>query len=744
MSDFNSTYRILSEYQYKKWGDSRKHVTSPYQSLDLLKHNHPGISESTRLLAKASEIRYGDQIFAFSGIYAESNFFSFFDFELKEGSLSALQNPNSIVLGEELTEKLFPNTDPLGKQVDLKDLGSFLVTGVVKSLDSRTHLEFDALLSFSSFDQLPNAADLKNDWIAGSKQFHNYFKVDPLHLSDIQSSLDGFISLLPVENQSGYAFTIQALSENSLGELMGNRLGFVTPLFVALFLAVLALVLILSATFNYMGLAIALGLRRAKEVGIRKIVGAAKRQIFIQFLVEAQVTVLISWVFSLALLGFLIPEFNELKILRDIDGKITLDLWENFYVYFVFFVFAIVIGFVAGGYPAWYVGKMSFSKALGREASKSNKPTFVLRKSLTFIQYTTSVIFIISAIVLYRQSTHFIRMDYGFDTTNLINVPLKDIPYESFKTELLREPQIEGVSLTSNMPGLEFMDKKEIYTPGSTEPVDMSTFAANEDFLENFKLDVLDGRNFNSEIQSDRNAVLINALALEAMGFDINEPGATLKITQDGDPLRVIGVIEDFKYDLLFRESGPLILTYAAEGPRFVNIRYSDWDEKTAAITIEGVWREFDKLHPFDYKYYEYQLYDMYDEFMDITRIVGLVALLAILIACLGQFGMVLHHVQLKLKEVGIRKALGATHGQLNYLLAKNFLLLIIFSVLVGTPLAWWINDLWTGGIPYGVEMNLSSVIIGLALVFSLALASIVSLTWRTANSNPVDSLRYE
>ena len=744
MADAENTFKILSEFQYKKWGDTRKHATSPYSTLDLLASNHPEMGQTSRLVKMASEIRFEDRIFSFQGLYAEANFFSFFSYPLQEGNEQALSNPNAIVLGEELAAKLFQNEDPIGKQVELGDWGSFLVTGLVNELNTRTHLEFEALISFSSYDQRHDAADLKSDWIAGTQHFHNYFKAEESELNAIQKSLDGFVQLLPPEHQNSYSFSYQALSEASLGEIVANRIGFVTPHFVAWFLAILALIVMFSASFNYVGLTIALGLKRAKEVGVRKIVGAAKKQVFFQFLVEAQVTSLLSLILSLALLGFLVPSFNELKVLRDIDGQIQLNPWDNYQVYSLFFIFAVLIGLVAGGYPAFYVSRMSYGKALGKNQAKGRSPQFKLRKGLILIQYTTSVIFIISAIIMYRQSYHFFHMDYGFDRNNLINVPLKEIPYESFKSELLRDPHVEGVSMTSEMPGLRFMEKREVFVPGVAEPFEISSFAVNEDFLQNFKIRLVQGRNFDSDLQTDEQAVLANSLALDALGFNLDDPEASLQFQRNGINHRVIGVVEEFKYDILWRESGPLVLTYANHGPRFVNIRFRDWDEKTAATAIEDVWRSFDKLRPFEYSYYEFQLSDMYDEFTDIANIISFVAVLAVLIASLGQFGMVLHHVQLKTKEVGIRKTLGANLQQLTVLLSKGFFWIIAIAILAGVPFAWYLNNLWMRKISYSIDFSWWTVALGILLVFTMAVVSILSLTWKTANTNPVESLRYE
>ncbi len=743
MPDQENAYRVLTGIYDKERDAVRHYATSPYETTERLELNHPEILETTRLIQENNEIRFGDRIFDFKGLYAESNFLNFFNFDLVDSKAGALVNPNSVVLRKELGEKLFLDENPIGKQIEIKGLGSFLVTGVIDELIGRSHIEFDVIISFSSFNQRDDAINLQKDWIEGANRFRNYIKAKSDDLPAIERTLSDFVKLLPPENQADYSFGIQSLADVSMGEPVRNEIGFVTPFFVPWFLGILAAIVMLSATFNYVGLAIALAIKRAKEVGIRKIVGATKRQVFIQFLVEAQVTVLFSWVLSLALLSFLIPAYNDLKVLRDINGDIRIDMMANFHIYLIFLVFAIFIGFIAGGYPAWYVGKMSFSKALGRKES-SARSSFLIRKSLIFLQYTSSIVFIVTAIVLQRQATHFFQMDYGFDQSNLINVPLKDMPYDAFKSELMRDSKISGVSVTNIFPGLDIAPKIDVYKQGGLEPVAMSKFSVNEDFLKNFGIELIEGRNFDSVIKSDSLGLLINAQAAGVLKIEPSSPNALIRLSKDGPSQRVIGVIDDFKYNLLFRDSGPLILTYANEGSRFVNIRYKELDEAEAALSIEGIWRQFDKLHPFEYTHFEFELNDMYNEFLDITRIVGVVSALAILIACLGQFGMILHHVQLKVKEVGIRKTLGANLRQLIYLLSRGYLTLIVLSAIIGTPIAWWINQEWTNRVAYSVTVNWWTLVLGLILVFGLAIISIVGLTWKTANNNPVDSLRYE
>ncbi len=731
---YETTYRVLStEFNDRKDRDDRL-ATSPYDISDRLKGNFDHIESTSRFKNIGSEVRLQSKVINFSGLYAEPNFFGFFGFELQSGNAStALQNPGSIVISKELSVKVFGDKDPIGQLIQIGEMGSFQVTGVSKPLSGRSHIEFDALISMSSHDP-------QMIW-SGEDRYYNYFRTAQNDVVAIEKFLASLRPLFPDDLQAERGFKVQKLSDVNFGTIVRYEIGFVTPNFVFWFLAILAAVIMLSACFNYIGLSIAQSLKRAKEIGIRKIMGAGKKSVIFQFLIEAQVTVLVSWVIAIGLLMVVLPIFNDLKVLRDIKGQIDISVWSNAFILLYFLGFAMFIGLIAGGYPSWYVGKVAFQQALRKGGKKA--PGVVLRKSLVLIQYIASVVFIITAIVVSRQSTHFFEMEYGFEKEHLASIEIKDAPYEALRNELLKQSNITSVSLSSSLPALEVVPRTGVRLTENSEVRQVSTFSVNEDFLNNFDISLMLGDNFRKGHNPDQKIAMINAAMAQKLDLTA-EHQLPMTLKTEGDPIKIIGVVEDFKYQFLFIESGPLLLTYAPDEFQYLNIKYANLKNHEAEKIIEASWREFDKIHPFEISHYDYEIDDIYAEFEDIAKIVGLIASLAIIIACIGQFGMILHHVELKTKEVGVRKVLGSGVTQLVVLLSRSFYGLIGISLLLGGPVAWFMNRAWTSNLGYAVNVDWTIMTLGIVLVVVLASISILWLTVKTANTNPVKTLRYE
>lgn len=729
---YDTTYRVLTTNNERD--QERKLATTPYDMTDRLKGNFDAIQSTCRYKSADSEIRLSTKTIGFSGLYAEPNFFSFFGFELQSGNpATALEQPGSIVLSQELSTKLFGDQDPTGQIIEIGDMGAFKISGITQPLKGRSHLLFDALISMSSE---------KPDKIWSDRNaYYSYFRMNQADVPLINGYLSTLRPLQPEDIQATHGFKVQKLSDINFGPPVRYEIGYVTPGIVLWFLVILAAVIMLSACFNYIGLSIAQSLKRAKEIGIRKVMGAGKKTVIFQFLIEAQVTVLVSWCLAIVLLTFLLPIFNDLKVLRDIQGQIDMSLWSNASVLLYFLGFAVFIGLIAGGYPSWYVGKVAFQQALKKSGKKA--PGIMLRKSLVLIQYMASVIFIVTAIVVSRQSTHFFEMEYGFKKDQLASIEIKDAPYEALRSELLKQSNISSVSLSSSLPALEVVPRIEVQLTENEQPKQVSKFAVNEDFLDNFNISLVMGENFRSGQNKAQRKAMINEAMAETLDISAeHQLPITLK-TEEG-PIKVVGVVADFKYQFLFIESGPLLLSYEPEAFEYLNIQYNNMDRRQAAELIETTWNVFDQVHPFEIYHYQYEIDDIYAEFEDIAKIVSLVAALAIIIACIGQFGMILHHVELKTKEVGIRKVLGSGVTQMVILLSRNFYGLIGIALILGGPAAWFLNRAWTSKLGYHIDVDWQIMTFGIVLVMLLSSLSILWLTVKAANSNPVRTLRYE
>ena len=749
-------YRITTEYDDEAKGRIVSSASTPYELGQLIEFNLDQTDEISQLMRSGGNVKFGDNVFNYNGLFVSPNFLSFFDFELLDGDNDALSNINSVVLSKELAEKLFSEEDPIGQIVTIDGDGTFSVTGIIDKDSRKSHLDFDLLLSSQIYLDNPANKIFLTSWEVGYKHFYNYVRLEEgIASSTLSNYLATIDSKFSEETADLYRFDLQRLDKINLGRLVRNELSTTTPDFVMYFFIVLGTVLMLSASFNYMNLSIARGLKRAKEVGVRKVIGAGKRQIVFQFLIEAQLIMFCSLVVAYLLLQLLVPIFNELKILRDINGAITMNFNTNLEVYLVFIAFSVIVGLLAGLYPALYLSSFKSLKVLKGTGNAGKSPSFVLRKILVFFQYAFSVIFIITTIILYQQAQIYANVNYGFSHQNVINVPMsRDVPYETFRSELLQRSEIAGVSAVSNLPIISFFEDILVVNKINSEVEIRSSLLSVDPYaIENLNLELIAGRNYMPNVKSDEiDMLIINEKALDAYGFISPEEALdqTIEVIHESDTSRmtakgrIIGVVKDFNYKYVFLESGPLVMNYNPEKLRSINIKTRNVDEARAVEVIEDVWKSFDTIHPLEYETYEYSIADIDDEFEELVQMIGLVSFIAIVIACLGQFSMVVHHVQLKVKEIGIRKVLGSNLSSLMLLLSKDFLIVIFLAVLVATPLAWKINDLWTSKVYSAPELSVFNISLGVIIILAAAFLTIFVMVRKAVNANPVESLKYE
>jgi putative ABC transport system permease protein len=750
-SNANRIYRLLT-HEYDQ-GREREltYATSPFDLKDAL-NGISQVEEVAQIVPLSGTVSVDKKKLSFSGLYASPNFPGFFELTLEgQDNISALRDDRSVILTKELSVKLFGLNDPLGQNVSI-DGKDYIVRSIFDHSSFRSHLTFDLLIPLNNYTRKPQNQLVMKEWEQSTKTFYNYVRLPELHdQTELNSVINSVDNQFPEIRQAHYRFDSQRLDQINLGSVVQNEIGLTVPKFVVYFFMVLGTVLILSASFNYMNMSIALGLKRAREVGIRKTMGAQKGHIITQFLIESYMITVLSFVLSLLVLTMLIPVFNNLKILRDIEGAIQMNYYSNFTVYLSFFFFTIIVGTLSGLYPALHVASFGTIKSLkGGNLSNGKSPSFLFRKMLVFFQYGFSIIFIITTVILYEQVEILVNFDYGFSEKQMINLPKNDLPLDAFRDELLKQTSIESVSSSSNIPMLSTFEVRNIKT--FEKETQASLMFVDPYMIENYGLTLISGRNFNPQLPSDRNQkIILNLKAIKTLGFE--SPDKTIhqviQIEDENDTDRsrdytVIGVLSDFNHDFIFKESGPLIMIYNPDRLTEISIRTASISVAEATRIIEKVWSQFDSSGPFTYQSFEYQISDIYDELKELMIIVGFVAFMAIVIACLGQLSMIAHHVQLKVKEIGIRKVLGAKSLGLMVNLTKGYLLIIGLSILTSAPIAWKINDFWTTKIEVAPEVDFWNFSFGLVIVVGLALTTIATIVYRATNANPIESLNYE
>lgn len=542
----------------------------------------------------------------------------------------------------------------------------------------------------------------------------------------------------------GYEFYLQPLAAITPGPNLSNSMGNGAPEIVLIFMSVLAAVVMLMACFNYTNLMIARSLTRAREIGVRKVMGAQRFQVFTQFVGEATVFAVISLVFSWVLLQALKPAFMQLRLAQSFDINLTED--AGLYLYFL--AFAIGIGLLAGLLPAGYLSAFKPIKVLKDSGGLKVYSRLTFRKALIVTQFSLSIVFIIVVLVVYNQVNYTLSKDYGITEANTINVRLQGVGFEKFANEAAKVPGIVRIGGVSHPLGT-WEDRSSDYKKNFTdEPFGMRDFMVDHNYIDNLGLKFISGTNFDpSQEGGIERHVILNERALPLFGLTdpVSAVGQTL-YTNDSLMLTVIGVVKDFHFRPLSYEIGPLALRYDLDQLSYMSARIVPGEDNAVKAQLEAIWKRVDPVHPFRAKKMEDEIDEAYTRggFSDMLNVIGYVCFLAITLACLGMLGMAMYSAQTRIKEIGIRKVMGAGPWQVVMVLSRSFLVLIAIAIVVGAPIGYMAGGIFLENYVYKIPISFTIMFSGVTIVVLLGAITIASQTWRAAVVNPIKSLRYE
>ncbi len=757
-------YRILSDYQ----GSRQAYATSPFPLAAALKAEYPIVEESTHLdPGIGGDAIYRQRSEDMRGYFADPAFFRVFSFELEKGDkATALTAPNSIVLTSEFAYRLFNDENPLGKTVEFSDRGlpfpqrhdgvgsppvswgSFTITGIIDASKYKSHLKFDALMSIASMETLyaeKKIVDQTSAWEFYWRTY-TYVLLDPAKNSaDLGYALNDLMARkyadIKNEETKGFKLAAQNLGDVQLG-LVGNDTDNRLPLIGYYFLSVLAFVIILSACLNYTNLSIARALTRAKEIGVRKVTGASRSNLLVQFLSESVLTSLLALVMAVMMLLLVKRAFMGLWV----NQYLNFELPSSFTVYMVYVAFALFIGLMAGFFPAVHLSRYQPIKALKHSGASGGK--WGIRKILSVSQFVISLFFITTSILIFNQFRHFQNFDYGFNSRGIVNIELQGTDYRKLRNEIGSVPGISTISASDIIPAAGRSNGTSVRRVNSTEEYTMSyLLEADENFLPNLGVPLIAGRNLLPPGEGSETQVLVNESAVTKLGFRYPADiiGETLE-TKSGTLLEVVGVVKDFRYNLLINkhEIGPLTIRNRSENFMYLNVRLASSDVPNTLAALETKWKAVDPVHPIKYEFYDEQLAGTHEGIFDVVSILGFVSFLAIIIACLGLLGMATYSAERRTKEVGIRKVMGAQEFGIALLLSREFVGLLAISVLIAAPLTYLVSNLWLQKLPNRVDFGVGTVSIAAAILLVLGLITIGSQTLRASKTNPVDSLKME
>ena len=707
----------------------------------------------TKMLLKYEKGEKRKQFYETNGYYIDSTFFQVFSYDFKYGNIqNALTQPNSVILSEEIADKLFGNEDPTGKQLSIgMPYGDFnyTVKGVFKNENIKSHIPAHFFLSMRNGD-VGTWVENQTNW-ATNNIFHTYIKLkagtDPIAFEKkLRPFLDNRAGTdLKVLGVSHHLF-MQPVKDIYLHSDLDNEIapnGNITYLYI---LGSIALFVLIIACINFMNLSTARSGKRAKEVGVRKAIGAEKRSLVLQFIGESVTMSLLALILALILITLLLPAFNNItqKNLQLFDRKDML-VW--------IILLTIATGIVSGLYPAFYLS--SFKSVTVLKGKLINHfSTNVIRKGLVVFQFTISICLVLGAIVIVRQLHYMENQQLGFNKNQQLIIPLQNQDaiknYASLKYELLKNPSVKNVTSGSTYPGITNVEDILFYGEGKTvhDVVDVRLANVENNYIETLGLKIIEGRSFSKEFTADSNSIVINEAALKQLGYDVKSAvGRIVNFDFKGthSTMRIVGVVKNFNYESLYNEVKPFAFNKFFGNPNsyvIANVSVNDY-----TLVLKEIGQSWSKINPgipFDYSFLDQDFARNYEKDKRASSIVSYFTIIAILIACLGLFGLAAFSAEQRTREIGIRKVLGASVPNVTALLSGDFMKLVFIAILIASPLAWFVMNKWLEAFAFKITISWWMFALAGTVAILIALITVSFVAIKAAVANPVKSLRTE
>lgn len=739
----NQIHRVYQKQEGNFYLGTDNYATTPVALAPTLIEDFPEVKHATRMNTQESLLSIDDNHYYEKGIRADVSFFDVFEHPLLQGDRqTALKEKHSIILSETLAKKIFGEINPMGKTLTYQNKTSYTVTGIIEDLPSNSSIKFSYLTSISSSGQY--AHDIKEDqW--GNNDYHTFFSLsDGASPEVLESKFPTLLDSHPETRRNPKIkriYLTQPLADLHLADNLNGDLGLKgNPKYLYLF-SVIALIVLVLACMNYMNLAIARSIKRAREVGLRKVMGAFRKQLIGQFIGESVLIAFLALLLAIGLTLFFVPVFGGW-----LDRPIAFDLFENTYLIPILLLLVISVGILSGSYPAFFMSSLKPAQVLkGKIDGKFS--SMRIQRWLIAIQYATSIVLIVGSLVTYYQFDFIQNKELGYTKEHILTVSVFDRALmshlEDLKAAWATNPNIISVTATAELPtnvtsGTLIHHLHE--TKEEAFPIYRSRM--NYNYLEVFDIELLAGRDFSPEIVSDlEDNYIINESAANALGWTPQE--AIGKQFNAYKTKTVIGVIKDFHMHSMHLEIAPLLLMMEKNYFTYIALKVRGDNLNETILAVEEAVQEFSPF-PFEYKFLDDQFDQLYKADTKLGEMVGVFTFLAIIIASLGLFGLAAYTTSQRVKEIGIRKVLGASVGGIVAILAKDFLKLIVLGFLVAIPIAWYVTNDWLQSFAYRIEITWWMFALpGLAAIL-IALLTISSQSIKAALANPIDCLHDE
>ncbi|PAU95240.1 cell division protein FtsX [Aliifodinibius salipaludis] len=760
-------YRVTQTTETSSKNESG--ATTPFPVGPTLQNDFSGqIEKTVRFFDMQEEVRtilnaQTEESFRVDHFYVvDSTFFDVFSADLVRGNpKTALDEPRSAVITEEQARRFFGDENPIGKQLIFKGVEEFTVTGVMKALPETSHFQVDMLVSFNSLPELYGSREFLERWFWNPCWTYVLLK-DGVAPQELESQFSGFVDKNYADREKGETITLslQSLTDIHLYSNLDQEMEANGSIFYVYLFSVVAVLILVIAGINFMNLSTARSTERAREVGIRRVLGAQRGQLFGQFMGESMLMTGLGFLMALFLVYLSLPWFNKF-----LNIPLGAEVIMNGKVIAGLLILFVIVALLAGLYPALYLsGFKPVSIMHGSKSTQSGAGEKLLRKGLVVFQFTLSVVLIIGTLIVYLQLQHMQDKKMGFDQEQVVVMPITQTliawEFDQFKEKALKSPHITGVTGMSKILGSDRQIFSK-YSPANqpdAPPTNM-TLHVRHDFLETYGIELLAGRSFSRDYPADaENSILINKSMLNQINAQTPRDalGARFYYTTAEDerkPFEVIGVVDDFNYTSIKKEISPLVINLVKEGRptvrniEFATVKLAAGSTQNGIEDLRATWKGVNHIDPFTYFFQDEKLKEIYKSEAQMSSVSGFFTLLCILVACLGLFGLASYTASRRTKEIGIRKTLGASVPNIVALLSKDYLKLIVISNIIAWPVIYYLVVQWLQEFPYRIELgwNLAAIFVTVGIVtIGIGLLTVSYQSLRAALINPVDSIQQE
>ncbi len=711
-------------------------ATAPLVLAEKLQQ-HPDVREVVRIQnGFREEIKRPNGLIPLRGYYVEPNFLKVFTYEITQGNATiALNKPNYAIITQSAALKLFNSTEVIGKTLELEQGGLIEIGAVMKDHPINSHLKFEVLVSYST---LPSGQEsVADQWMYFDLQYLYVLLAENTNEISFQNHLNKISAETYTQLPIKVKFEAMHLSDIVMGPDLRMAIGPKWEASGMIVFAVIAILILLPACFNYTNISIARALKRAKEIGLRKTMGGVKNQIFFQFITETVVITLLSLLGALLIFVLIRTEFQH-----SLASSTSLDFSLTPRMVFFFLLFALATGLIAGIFPALYFGGLNPIQALKSKASNISSGMRI-RKVLTVFQFALSFGFILSLVVFSRQYQYSINFNFGFAKENIVDVQLQGVKPELVKTEFSKLSSVQSVALSSGVMGLNY--SSTWIKDDDKDSIEVGQMFVDQRYLPLFGLTLLAGKNFPEETWQREKFIIVNEEFLKSYNIQTAVEAIGRTFLVEGNDLEIVGVVKNFHFAPLRYPISKFFFRMNPEHYDYAHLKVNTQDAFSLFTQFENHWKNLDVEKKLKADFFEDELNDSYYNYLILLKVIGFLGLMAITISLLGLLGMVVYTAETKVKEVSVRKVLGASVFNLTLLLSKDYLKLMLWAILFSVPITAYLFHLVLPKIQYySVSLTSWDILLSAVVLLCLGIATIASQTYKTALSNPAETLKAE